>query len=496
MNKLKRTAALLMAAGLSLSMLAGCGTPGQDSTSASPGAEQNTTVGAAEGYTYKIATVRWNDTWPTDFLTDGVMGDLAKEADIDIEWQIYYSNDFGEQKALLFASDDLPDAFFGSCGLGDSDIVQNKEKLLELTDLINEETMPNLMKIFEEDPTMRMACTDRNEQIYSLPKKIPFRPKLNSQNYINKEWLDNLNLEMPTNYDELKEVLIAFKEQDADGDGDPNNEIPISGYKPGYGSVLLDSFDLIERGDEQKIKSGEIIFSKDETRIIRKIYLDTLEGRTPETIWFGKDVGTTRSAMSEIKEIFGSSAFGTPKPTSLIERTLRLISRTDATVLDFFAGSGTTGHAVMKLNAEDGGTRRFILCTNNENGICRDVTYERIRRVIDKEDYAASLKYYKVGYVPISDRMYYEYADELLRHIRELVELENGINFTGNEEIAIVLTDEELEIFLDDEGICKRCRKLYMGHDVLLDAQQAQALQEYNIAVNVIPDYYYKELEG
>lgn len=247
---------------------------------------------------------------------------------------------------------------------------------------------------------------------------------------------------------------------------------------------------------EEKIKSGEIIFSKDETRIIRKIYLDTLEGRTPETIWFGKDVGTTRSAMSEIKEIFGSSAFGTPKPTSLIERTLRLISRTDATVLDFFAGSGTTGHAVMKLNAEDGGTRRFILCTNNENGICRDVTYERIRRVIDKEDYAASLKYYKVGYVPISDRMYYEYADELLRHIRELVELENGINFTGNEEIAIVLTDEELEIFLDDEGICKKCRKLYMGHDVLLDAQQAQALQEYNIAVNVIPDYYYKELEG
>ena len=247
---------------------------------------------------------------------------------------------------------------------------------------------------------------------------------------------------------------------------------------------------------EEKIKSGEIIFSKDETRIIRKIYLDTLEGRTPETIWFGKDVGTTRSAMSEIKEIFGSSAFGTPKPTSLIERTLRLISRTDATVLDFFAGSGTTGHAVMKLNAEDGGTRRFILCTNNENGICRDVTYERIRRVIDKEDYAASLKYYKVDYVPISDRMYYEYVDELLRHIRELVELENGINFTGNEEIAIVLTDEELEIFLDDEGICKRCRKLYMGHDVLLDAQQAQALQEYNIAVNVIPDYYYKELEG
>lgn len=246
---------------------------------------------------------------------------------------------------------------------------------------------------------------------------------------------------------------------------------------------------------EEKIKSGEIVFSKDETRIIRKIYLDTLEGRTPETIWFGKDVGTTRSAMSEIKEIFGSSVFGTPKPTSLIERTLRLISRMDATVLDFFAGSGTTGHAVMKLNAEDGGSRRFILCTNNENGICRDVTYERIRRVIDKEDYAASLKYYKVDYVPISDRMYYEYADELLRHIRELVELENGINFTGNEEVAIVLTEDELAAFIADKDRFAKCHRLYMGHDLLPDEEQEAALFKNKIEVNVIPDYYYRDLQ-
>ncbi|MBS6817310.1 MAG: site-specific DNA-methyltransferase [Lachnospiraceae bacterium] len=246
---------------------------------------------------------------------------------------------------------------------------------------------------------------------------------------------------------------------------------------------------------EQKIKTGEIIFSKDETRIIRKIYLDTLSGRTPETIWFGKDVGTTRSAMSEIKEIFGTSAFGTPKPTGLIERTLRLLSQTDTTILDFFAGSGTTGHAVMKLNAEDGGNRRFILCTNNENNICRDVTYERIKRVIDKEGYAASLKYYKVDYVPISDRMYYEYADELLKHIRELVELENGVNFTGNAEIAIVLTEEELDEFMTNIEAYGKCRKLYMGHDLLPDEEQEQSLADHGIEINIIPDYYYQDLQ-
>lgn len=214
-----------------------------------------------------------------------------------------------------------------------------------------------------------------------------------------------------------------------------------------------------------------------------------------KSIWLETDVITEKGTV-ELGELGLSERFPFPKPLFLLKKCLQIGTNSNDIILDFFAGSGTTGHAVMKLNAEDGGTRRFILCTNNENGICRDVTYERIRRVIDKEDYAASLKYYKVDYVPISDRMYYEYADELLRHIRELVELENGINFTGNEEIAIVLTDEELEIFLDDEGICKKCRKLYMGHDVLLDAQQAQALQEYNIAVNDIPDYYYKELEG
>lgn len=82
-----------------------------------------------------------------------------------------------------------------------------------------------------------------------------------------------------------------------------------------------------------------------------------------------------------------------------------------------------TGHAVLKYNEEhENSNRRFILCTNNENNICRDVTYERIKRVIDKEGYAASLKYYKVDYISISDRLYYEFADELLKHIRELVD--------------------------------------------------------------------------
>lgn len=72
------------------------------------------------------------------------------------------------------------------------------------------------------------------------------------------------------------------------------------------------------------------------------------------------------------------------------------------------------------------------------------------------------MKYFRVGYISITDRMYYEYADELLLHVRELVELENGINFTGNAEIAIILSEEELEGFMENAVNLSQCCKLYI----------------------------------
>lgn len=225
------------------------------------------------------------------------------------------------------------------------------------------------------------------------------------------------------------------------------------------------------------------------------------------------NVGTTRSAQTELNKIIGMKTndkgkivpkFDNPKPHELIEHLVKICSeKSNVTILDFFAGSGTTGHAVMKLNAEDrdDGHRKFILCTNNENNICRDVTYERLKTVITgkrkdgsdyNEHYNASLKYFKIDFVPISDKLYYEYADQLLLHIRELVELENGINFNGNNEIAIVLTDEEMEQFVAKEENATKI--LYRGHDVLLSAEQEEYLKAKGIQVNVIPDYYYNEL--
>lgn len=209
------------------------------------------------------------------------------------------------------------------------------------------------------------------------------------------------------------------------------------------------------------------------------------------------EVGHTDEAKKELKAIFdGNIPFDTPKPIRLLDRILHIGSQDDSIILDFFAGSGSTAQAVMNYNAtNEGSNRRFILCTNNENNICREVTYERIKRVIDKEGYAASLKYFKVDYIPVSEHMYYEYADELLAHIRELVELENGINFTGNSEIGIVLTEDELAAFIQNGEAFAKCRKLYMGHDLLPDEEQEKILRSRGVEISIIPDYYYRDLQ-
>lgn len=147
----------------------------------------------------------------------------------------------------------------------------------------------------------------------------------------------------------------------------------------------------------EKISTGEIIFSKDNLRIIRKIYLDNLEGRTPETIWFGKEVGTTRDGVNDLKKLFDKIPFDTPKPVKLINN-LSVVGavKSNDIILDFYSGSATTAHAVLQLNAEDEGKRKYIMVQLPEvtdekseaykagyKNIC-EIGKERIRRAANK----------------------------------------------------------------------------------------------------------------
>lgn len=128
---------------------------------------------------------------------------------------------------------------------------------------------------------------------------------------------------------------------------------------------------------------------------------------------------------TEISNIFdGLNPFSNPKPIGLVNYLLNTLSNNKSTILDFFAGSGTTLHATMQLNAEDGGHRKCILVTNNENNICEEVTYERNKRVI--QGYTTpkgeeveglhdnNLRYYRTNFLS---------RDKSVKNMRQLVRL-------------------------------------------------------------------------
>lgn len=241
MKKIKYLSSLLLASALTLSVAA-CGgggekTPGTTAgkqpeepkkTEQKQGSEGTQKGGEAtpEAQTFKVVTVRWTDAWPTDFLKTGIMKEIEDQTGVNIDWQVYYNGDWSEQKSLLLASGELPDAFFGSLCLNDNDVAQNKANLVELTELIPA-NMPNLMKAFENEPSLKAIITDRNNQIFSLPKKLPLRPKVNDIMYINQKWLDALDLKMPENIDDLEAVLKAFVTKDPNGNGQ-NDEFGYS----------------------------------------------------------------------------------------------------------------------------------------------------------------------------------------------------------------------------------------------------------------------------
>ncbi|MDO8631681.1 MAG: site-specific DNA-methyltransferase, partial [Phycisphaerales bacterium] len=115
----------------------------------------------------------------------------------------------------------------------------------------------------------------------------------------------------------------------------------------------------------------------------RKTFLSESEGNSAWTWWANDEVGHTQEAKKEIVAILGEDQlFDTPKPVRLVRRILEIATDRDSLVLDSFAGSGTTGHAVLDMNKADGGSRRFILVEMDED-ICRSVTAQRLSRVIE-----------------------------------------------------------------------------------------------------------------
>ncbi len=275
------------------------------------------------------------------------------------------------------------------------------------------------------------------------------------------------------------------------------------------------SKDLFEFG----LENNFIVFKKGKngkTRIYTKTYLNATIEKNQQNSYIVKTINRVKPlssielvsseysndiAKKELTSIFKNSIFDYPKPTSLIKILMKIYNNKNATILDFFAGSGTTGQAVLELNKEDNGNRQFILCTNNENKICEEITYQRLKTIItglrkDNSKYSDgiknNLKYYRCTYVPRINTENENLHNNLLINIKNLIQLENGIEIDDNK-IRVYLDEEELDKFSTNKEELEVCEKVYISSDILLTSEQEEIFENNNIEVYIIPEYYFED---
>lgn len=236
------------------------------------------------------------------------------------------------------------------------------------------------------------------------------------------------------------------------------------------------------------MEQERIIFGPDETKQPeRKYYLDENMYENVPSIYENADSADDLLANLGVE-------FEYPKPVSEAIYVCSCIQPNANLFLDFFAGSGTTGQAILEMNKADNGNRHFILCTNNDNEICKNVTYPRIKTVItgkrnDGSEYSqgipANLKYYKTDFVAKnSDELY----DDLLAHIVEMIQLEYGVK-VDNKKYVIIMSDEDMDEFEKNIDVFEDLKAVFINQDVLLSSSQEQLIN--NLDSYIIPDYYF-----
>ena len=232
-----------------------------------------------------------------------------------------------------------------------------------------------------------------------------------------------------------------------------------------------------------------------EWKLHKKMYAQDDKGRTPFSI-IGSKIGRTELGSLELKKIFNAKVFDYPKFSGFVKYLISLHEDSGGIILDFFAGSGTTGQAVLDLNKEDGGSRKFILCTNNENNICDGITYPRLKTVItglrqDGDKYSdgvpANLKYYHTSYIPkASDNL----TDDLLKRVDEMIQLEYHVKIDKDKYVSI-LSDEDADNLEKNWAEYPNIRAIYISRNVLLTGKQRELFETKECFT--VPDYYFRE---
>lgn len=271
-------------------------------------------------------------------------------------------------------------------------------------ELFGEDNLETIIwhKVADDSGRLKITYRVRREHEYILvcyknKDQVFFKKFLSDRNYKNEYTNPDNDPRGP-----YKQGIISTTEAKSKETG--KNFYSI---KTPSGKIISRQWRFPKEEFERLNNDNRIYYGKDGSSIpSEKVFINEQKATTPTTLF--SDLGTAKTAGFEIENIFGNKPFTYPKPVTLIQHIIKIASDKDDLILDFMAGSGTTGHAVLQMNKEDKGKRNFILCTNNENNIATKVCYPRVVSVIkgyttpknEKIDgLGGNLKYYKTAFV-------------------------------------------------------------------------------------------------
>lgn len=235
MKRAKRMLALVLAVMLLGTSMAGCsGNVSGESTGKEDTAgtdekktEESVQSGGTESFKLTVHSSAyqgdWNDYW--------IIKEIEKRFDVDIQVEMISNDVWNDKLPLMFASDELPDFFLNSLTPADIVTYGTEGYLLDLKDYISEDTTPNIWAALAETPALKAAITQTDGKIYSIcGADMQTRELALNRFYINTVWADQILGKQPENLDEFYEYLKGVKENDMNGNGDPDDEIPLGGY--------------------------------------------------------------------------------------------------------------------------------------------------------------------------------------------------------------------------------------------------------------------------
>lgn len=333
-KRFQKTAAIVLAVSMAVS-LAACGKQAEETGNAGSAANTENTGSADTQASSGTGSVEVNETgYPItseeitvtaagpmpsgceDWSQLAVIDEYAKRLGIRLDCD-FYETDWETQLTLKVAGDELPDMLIG-CSMNVSDVNEwgGEGYFLDLSQYMD--LMPNLKAYFDQYPELEAYCTTSDGHIYGLPKlKVDMTDRL-TRSFINKQWLDNLGLSMPTSIDEYYDVLVAFKEQDANGNGDPDDEIPLlftsdSGGYTALEKTLLDAYGIFTTDPNyvlQADESGKVELAnindtyKEYLKFMHRLYAEGLMEQEAFTIT-GDEITTKQQG-----DVYGSFGCG------------------------------------------------------------------------------------------------------------------------------------------------------------------------------------------